>query len=87
MNHDSFGAKEFDKDQLAELADGARMALQIVEFEIGAVWRVDGNGSLAGGQQSTASFQFLCADAIGKETELADCGRSLRVERGVESGE
>jgi len=49
-----FDAKAFDKDQLAEIADGATMARQIVEFGIGSVVRVDRNGWLAGGKQRTA---------------------------------
>ena len=44
----------------------------------GAAVRVDGNGWLGGGEQSAALDQFLFADAIGEEAEVADADQSGR---------
>ena len=44
----------------------------------GAVVRVDGNGCRGGGEQSAALNQFLFADAIGEEAEVADADHSGR---------
>ena len=46
-------------------------------FDVGgAVVRVDGNGWLGGGEQSAALDQFLSADAIGEEAEVANADQS-----------
>ena len=44
----------------------------------GAGFRIDGNGCRGGGEQSTALEQFLSADAIGEEAEVADADHSGR---------
>ena len=44
----------------------------------GAGFRIDGNGRGGGGEQSAALEQFLFANAIGEEAELADTYESRR---------
>ena len=44
----------------------------------GAGFRIDGNGCGGGGEQSAALEQFLFADAIGEEAEVADADQSGR---------
>jgi len=47
-------------------------------FNAGASVRVDGDGCRGGGEQSAALNQFLFADAIGEEAEVADADQSGR---------
>ena len=64
-----FGAKKFDNDQPAGLAN--RTSMRIREIGTGTVG-ADGSGWLAYGQQSAAQLQFSFAESIGEETELTD---------------
>ena len=51
------------------------------------VVRVDGNGWLGGGEQSAALNQFLFANPIGEEAEVANADQAGRAARGAGSGE
>jgi hypothetical protein len=69
----AFGAEKFDDDQSAKLTDWATMRI----FDAGgAAVRVDGNRWLGGGEQSAALNQFLSADSIGEEAEVANADQA-----------
>ena len=69
------GAEKFDHDQSAKLTNRTSMRI----FDAGGVFvRVAGNGWLGGDEQSAAVNQFLFANSIGEEAELANADESGR---------
>ena len=67
-----FGAEELDDDQAAKLTD--RATVRIVNRG-GGIFRIDWDKRYGGGEQSAAPNQFLFADAIGEEAEVADADK------------
>ena len=74
LNRSGFDAEELDDDQAAKPADWATLRV----FNAGATVRVDGDGCCGGREQSAAMNQFLFADSIGEEAEVADADQAGR---------
>ena len=74
LNRSGFDAEEFEDDQAAKPADWATLRV----FNAGATVRVDRDGCCGGGEQSAAMNQFLFADSIGEEAEVADADQAGR---------
>ena len=75
LNGSGFGAEEFNNHQSSALAD--RTSVRVFDAG-GAVVGIDGTDWLGCGEQSAALDQFLFANAIGEEAEVADTDQAGR---------